>query len=94
MGQNELDRIIEQRLSPLYISVHVTDIELRQKLFLYKRDDGLLEKLKFLSENGIELHTQIVLMPGINDGDYLYKTLLDLYAFYPKLNTCKLYPLD
>ena len=38
MGQNDLDRIVEQRLSPLYISVHVTDIELRQKLFLYKRD--------------------------------------------------------
>ena len=48
MGQNELTRIVEQRLSPLYISVHVTDIQQRHKLFLYKQDDGLLEKLKFL----------------------------------------------
>ena len=53
MGQNELKRIVEQRLSPLYISIHVTDTQLRQKLFLYKRDDSLLEKLKFLTENGI-----------------------------------------
>ncbi|HIN19434.1 MAG TPA: hypothetical protein EYM76_00985, partial [Candidatus Marinimicrobia bacterium] len=56
MGQNELNRIVEQRLSPLYISVHVTDIQQRQKLFLYKKDDGLLEKLEFLTINGIELH--------------------------------------
>ena len=93
MGQNDLDRIIEQRMSPLYISVHVTEKELRQKLFLYKRDDGLLEKLKLLTENGIELHTQIVLMPGINDGDYLFKTLSDIYAFYPKLKTCTIVPV-
>ena len=93
MGQNELERIIAQRLSPLYISVHVTDPELRQSLFLYKRDDGILDKLKFLTEHGIELHTQIVLMPGINDGDYLFKTLSDIYAFYPKLKTCTIVPV-
>jgi len=93
MGQNELERIVEQCLSPLYISVHVTDTELRQKLFLYKKDDRLLEKLKFLTEHGIELHTQIVLMPGINDGDYLLKTLSDIYTFYPKLKTCTIVPV-
>ena len=93
MGQNDLNRIIEQRLSPLYISVHVTNTELRQKLFLYKRDDGILDKLKFLTDNGIELHTQIVLMPNINDGDYLFNTLSDIYAFYPKLKTCTIVPV-
>ena len=67
MGQNELNHIVEQRMSPLYISIHVTDTQLRQKLFLYKKDDGLLKKLQFLTENNIELHTQIVLMPNIND---------------------------
>ena len=81
MGENELKRIINQRLSPLYISVHVTDSELRKKLFLYKRDDKLLDKLQFLTSNGIELHTQIVLMPNINDSDYLLKTLSDLYSY-------------
>ena len=93
MGQNDFNRIIEQRLSPLYISVHVTDTKLRQELFLYKRDDRLLEKLKFLTNNGIELHTQIVLMPSVNDGQYLFKTLSDLYEFSPRLKTCTIVPV-
>ena len=93
MGQNELTRIVEQRLSPLYISVHVTDIQQRLKLFLYKKDDGLLEKLKFLTSNGIELHTQIVLMPELNDGEYLIKTLEDLYQFHPILKSCTIVPV-
>ena len=93
MGQNDLDRIIGQRLTPLYISVHVTEPKLRQELFLYKRDDGLLEKLKYLTSNAIELHTQIVLMPGINDGDCLVKTLEDLFIFHPQLKTCTIVPV-
>ncbi|MBC8311587.1 MAG: DUF512 domain-containing protein [Candidatus Marinimicrobia bacterium] len=93
MGQNELNRVVDQRLSPLYISVHVTDIQLRQKLFLYKKDDGLLEKLEFLTKNGIELHTQIVLMPDLNDGKFLIKTLEDLYHFYPTLKSCTIVPV-
>jgi len=93
MGQNELTRIVEQRMSPLYISVHVTDPRLRQKLFLYKRDDNILEKLQFLTENDIELHTQIVLMPTINDDKYLLETLNNLYTFYPILKTCTIVPV-
>ena len=54
MGQNELDRIVEQRMSPLYISVHVINPRLRKELFLYKKDDNLLQKLQFLIENNIE----------------------------------------
>jgi putative radical SAM enzyme (TIGR03279 family) len=93
MGNNELNRIIEQKMSPLYISVHVTDKELRKKLFLYKKDDNLLEKLSLLANNDIELHTQIVLMPDINDGKYLLQTLSDLYRFHPKLNSCTIVPV-
>ena len=93
MNQNELNRIVEQRLSPLYISVHVTDIELRRKLFLYKKDDDLLDKVKFLVDNNIELHTQIVLMPNLNDGEFLLKTLDDLYKFAPNLKTCTIVPV-
>ena len=93
MGQNELNRVVEQRLSPLYISVHVTDIEQRQKLFLYKKDDGLLEKLEYLTNNGIELHTQIVLMPDLNDGEFLNKTLEDLYHYYPTVKSCTIVPV-
>jgi len=93
MGQNELNRVVEQRLSPLYISVHVTDIQQRQKLFLYKKDDDLLEKLKYLTNNGIELHTQIVLMPDLNDGEFLNKTLEDLYHYYPGVKSCTIVPV-
>ena len=93
MGQNELNRIVEQRMSPLYISVHVTDPQLRKRLFLYKRDDRILEKLHYLTENNIELHTQIVLMPNINDKEYLYRTLADIYQFHPILKTCTIVPV-
>ena len=93
MGQKQLDRIVEQKLSPLYLSVHITDVELRKKLLLYKQDDKLLDKIKFLTDNNIELHTQIVLMPTLNDGKYLLKTIDDLYQFYPKLKSLSIVPV-
>ncbi|NQU66707.1 MAG: DUF512 domain-containing protein [Candidatus Marinimicrobia bacterium] len=93
MGQRELDRIVEQRLSPLYVSVHVTDEDLRRKLFLYSKDDHLLKKIDFLVSNGIQLHTQIVLMPGLNDGKWLLKTLEDIYQFFPGLSSCSIVPV-
>ncbi len=93
MGQSDLNRVVEQRLSPLYVSVHMTDPTLRKQLFLYKKDDHLLEKIDFLVSNGIELHTQIVLMPGLNDGGHLEKTLDDIYAFFPGLRSCSIVPV-
>ncbi len=80
-GPAILRRIIQQRLSPQYISVHVTDYEVRKKLMGLKKDDLILEKIKLLHDNGIDMHTQIVLCPGLNDGDILKKTVDDLYAF-------------
>ncbi len=94
MGNNELKRIIEQKLSPLYISVHATDIELRKELLLYKgKNDFLLKKIKYLIDNGIELHGQVVLIPGKNDGQFLVKTLSDLYQFFPKFKTLSIVPV-
>jgi len=95
MSQRELNRIVEQRLSPLFISVHTTDTELRQKVLLYRnnKDDHILSKLKFLVDNNIELHAQVVLMPGINDGVHLMKTIDDLYSFYPRLNSLTIVPV-
>ncbi len=93
MGQKELNRIVEQRLSPLYISVHTTDIELRRRLFLYKKNDNLLDKIKFLASNDITLHAQIVLMPTINDGEYLRKTIEDIYQFYPGVQSLSIVPV-
>ena len=93
MGKKELNRIVEQRLSPLYISVHATGVELRKRLLLYGKDDNLLDKIKFLTDNDIELHAQIVLMPSINDGANLIQTIEDLYKFYPKLNSLTIVPV-
>ena len=93
MGQKDLNRVVEQRLSPLYISVHITDLQLRKELFLYNKDDFILDKIRFLTDNGIELHAQIVLMPSLNDGKYLLKTIEDLYQFYPKLKSLSIVPV-
>ena len=93
MGKKELTRIVEQRLSPLYISVHATGVELRKRLLLYGKDDNLLDKIKFLTDNDIELHAQIVLMPGLNDGANLIQTIEDLHQFYPKLNSLTIVPV-
>ncbi len=93
MGQNELTRIVEQKMSPLYISVHTTDVELRQKLLLYGKEDFLMDKIDYLTENGIQLHTQVVLIPGLNDGKYLIKTLKDMYSYYPKVNSISIVPV-
>ena len=93
MGKKELKRIVEQKLSPLYISVHATGVELRKKLLLYGKDDHLLNKIDYLTKNNIELHAQIVLMPGINDGAHLIKTIEDLHQFYPALNSLTIVPV-
>jgi len=79
----DLERIVEQRLSPLYISVHTTDDTLRRKILRNKKLAPVLEKIKYLVEGGIELHTQVVLMPEINDGDIFDKTVDDLRALHP-----------
>ena len=93
MGPKQLNRIVEQRLSPLYISVHTTDIDLRHRLFLYKKNDQLLDKIKFLTSHGIKLHAQIVLMPTLNDGNYLLQTIEDIYKFYPEVESLSIVPV-
>jgi putative radical SAM enzyme (TIGR03279 family) len=89
----DLDRIIEQRLSPLYISVHATDPALRSGILGRKKPDNLEAKLKTLTEGGIRLHAQIVLMPGINDGRSLEKTVFDLHRLYPGVQSVAIVPL-
>ncbi|MBL7052659.1 MAG: DUF512 domain-containing protein [Candidatus Marinimicrobia bacterium] len=93
VGKTGLQRIVEQRLSPLYISVHTTEPKSRQKLLLYGKDDGLMKKLRFLRDNEIEFHTQIVLCPGINDGAVLEKTIEDLNFLLPATRSIALVPV-
>jgi len=78
-GNAILQRIVEQRLSPLYISVHSTVPDIRRRLLGLRKDDHLLEKMRFLANHGIDMHAQIVLCPGINDGASLQQTIQDMW---------------
>ena len=92
-GSHDLERIVTQRLSPLYISIHATNLEVRKTLLNLREDDHLLDKIRYLTERGIELHGQIVLCPGINDGEVLDTSLETLSMFYPKLRSMAVVPV-
>ncbi|HLQ78352.1 MAG TPA: DUF512 domain-containing protein, partial [Terriglobia bacterium] len=89
----EMQRIIEQRLSPLYISVHATEPELRAKLLGIPEYDGFLEKVERLSAAGITLHGQVVLCPGWNDGANLDRTITDMVKQHPGVASLAIVPL-
>ena len=90
----DIKRIVDQGLTPQYISVHSTDPELRQKMLGRSRPTAnILDRIKTLSDGGIEMHAQIVLCPGINDGIHLQKTLEDLRDFYPAVRSVAIVPI-
>jgi len=91
--RSELERIVEQNLSPLYISVHSTEEKTRKFLLGIKENDHLIDKIKYLTQNGIELHVQIVLCPEINDGHIFDQTVNDLIKFYPRVRSIAMVPL-
>ena len=80
LKDSDVRRILEYRLSPLYVSVHATDPVIRRRLLRNPRAPAVLEQLGMFSCHGIQFHTQIVLQPGLNDGEVLTQSLLDLYA--------------
>jgi len=91
---DEMKRIVEQRLSPQYVSVHATDLKTRAYLLGVSEDRADISgKLKTLLDNDIELHAQVVLCPEINDGQILEKTLRDLAAHYPKVVSTAVVPV-
>jgi putative radical SAM enzyme (TIGR03279 family) len=73
-------RLEEQRLSPLYVSVHATDLDLRRRFLARQNVPDIMEQLRRLADLGIQVHTQVVLMPGFNDGAFLNQTLRDLQS--------------
>jgi putative radical SAM enzyme (TIGR03279 family) len=78
LSDAEWARILEQRLSPLYVSVHSTDPDLRAVLLGRRVPTPVLPQIRELADNGIDVHAQIVLCPGLNDGDHLDRTLDEL----------------
>jgi putative radical SAM enzyme (TIGR03279 family) len=92
--EDELQRIIEQRLSPQYVSVHATDLNVRAYLLgVDKERADIRGTLKRLLDAGINVHAQVVLCPRINDGDVLLKTINDLAAEYPRITSVAIVPL-
>lgn len=86
-------RIVRQKLSPLYFSVHATDQELREQLLVKRNIEPIVPLMKEFTEEGIFLHAQVVLCPGMNDGAMLEKTVMDLATLYPKLESIAVVPL-
>ena len=93
LGDSDIDRILEQRLSPLYVSVHTTQPELRNRLLRPRHCPDILPVLRKLAEARIQMHTQIVICPGVNDCDNLDRTILDLAALHPAVQSIGVVPV-
>ncbi|MBR4749566.1 MAG: DUF512 domain-containing protein [Abditibacteriota bacterium] len=92
LREEDTDRIVSQRLSPLYVSVHATDHALRQRLIGKKLPD-IMEQLRYFISSGISFHCQAVICPGLNDGAYLQKTIEDLSGLHPGAISLALVPV-
>lgn len=92
--EDEMRRVIEQRLTPQYVSVHATDLDVRAYLLgVDKKRADISEKMQRLMDAGIEIHAQVVLCPKINDGDVLRRTINDLAALHPRVTSVAIVPL-
>ena len=89
----DLERVITEHLSPLFVSIHATHPRLRTELLRNRRGGTSLRWLSALLEAGIEVHGQLVICPGINDGDFLAETLLGILSDYPDLADVAAVPL-
>lgn len=89
----DVRRVIAQRLSPLYVSVHATEWELRNRLLGNPKAPDILEQIGAFAAGRIRMHTQVVLCPGLNDGAQLERTLTDLARFHPFVETVALVPV-
>ena len=94
LSEDELKRIIEQRLSPQYVSVHATDLSVRAYLLgVDEQRADIADKLARMLDAGIQVHAQVVLCPNINDGEILRRTINDLAAEFPRITSVAIVPL-
>src|SRR5215475_11668374 len=92
--EDEMRRVIEQRLSPQYVSVHATDLDVRAYLLgIDKQRADIREKMQQMLDAGIEIHAQVVLCPKINDGEILRRTIYDLADLHPSVTSVAIVPL-
>jgi putative radical SAM enzyme (TIGR03279 family) len=93
LGPNGFRRLMEQRLSPLYVSVHATEPDVRMRLLGVERGGDIVAQLRELTEAGIEVHTQVVLCPEWNDGAHLERTIGDLWGLGPNVLSLSVVPV-
>ncbi len=93
MKDEDIQRLINYRISPINISVHTTNPELRKKMLNNKNADKILEHIKKLYDNGIEMNMQVVLCPDINDKQELDRTIEDLSQFLPVARSMSVVPV-
>ena len=89
----EFDRIVSRRVSPLYVSVHATDGQIRQKMMRNPSAVRIMERLTALQSAGLHFHAQIVLCPGLNDGAVLDQTIGDLIRLKPSCRSVAVVPV-
>src|SRR5712671_3374100 len=94
INEDEMRRVVEQRLSPQYVSVHATDLEVRAYLLGIDRERADISgKMQQMIDAGIEIHAQVVLCPKINDGEILRRTIYDLAKLHPHVRSVAIVPL-
>jgi putative radical SAM enzyme (TIGR03279 family) len=92
--EDEMRRIIEQRLTPQYVSVHATDLDVRAYLLgVNRKRADIRAEMNRMLDAGIEIHAQVVLCPEINDGEILERTVRDLAALHPRIKSVAIVPL-
>jgi putative radical SAM enzyme (TIGR03279 family) len=93
LSRHDWERIETQHLSPLYVSVHSTDLENRRACLANPKAPDVLAQLRWLAQRGIELHTQLVITPGLNDGPWMEQSIRDLADLYPAVRSVSVVPV-
>jgi putative radical SAM enzyme (TIGR03279 family) len=93
LSEADWERIAERHLSPLYVSVHATELGLRRKLLGNPKAPDIMGQLGRLAEAGIEVHAQLVIVPGLNDGDEMARSVRDLATLWPAVKSVSVVPV-
>jgi putative radical SAM enzyme (TIGR03279 family) len=93
LGPKGLARLVEQRISPLYVSVHATEPDVRERLLVNQRAGLIMDQLRELIAGSLEIHTQVVLCPEWNDGAHLDRTIEDLWGLGPRIASLSVVPV-
>ncbi len=93
LSERDWERIGDQFLSPLYVSVHATDLRIRRSCLRNPTAPDIMEQLRWLAAHDIEVHTQMVITPGLNDGPYLGQSIRDLATLWPHVQSICVVPV-